>query len=163
MAFGKIKSRKELPLSLSKQLFWVFPAVPGQSGSCSSSCGFLCWLQLIFGCSLLWYTSDIGRNQYHDEWTLHGSSGNVMVSPCTGFSIENGHQLFQMKIEQHLPLAAPKSYLIFRSPQCQSPISAFHQFVRGSVIPCEGFMLNSMSEKKLHPKMLILFKLLLIT
>lgn len=164
MAFGKIKSRKELPLSLPKQLFWVFPAVPRQRGSCSSSCGFLCWLQLIFGCSLLWYTSDIGRNQYHDEWTLHGSSGNVMVSPCTGFSIENGHQLFQMKIEQHLPLAAPKSYLTFRSPQCQIP-NMQPNFSISSV--CEGFskyfMLNSMSEKKLHPKMLILFKLLLVT
>lgn len=131
MTLGKIKFRKELPLSLPKQLFWVFPAVFRQKGSCSSSCGFLGCLQLLFGLSVLWFTSDIGRNQYCDECTLHGSSGNVMVSLCTGFSIGNGQELFQMKIEQHWSLAAPKSNSA-RSQIC-SPVSAFPQFVRGSV------------------------------
>lgn len=164
MTFEKIKSRKELPLSLPKQLFLVFPAVPRQRGSCSSSCEFLCWLKLIFGGSLLWYTTDIGRNGYHNERTLHGSSGNVMVSLCTGFSMRNGQELFQMEIEQHLPLAAPKRHLLFRSPLCQVP-NTQPSFSISSVY--EGFskylMLNSLAEKRLHPKMLTFFKLLLIT
>ena len=42
--------------------------------------------------------SDVGRYNYQDESALHGSSGNVMGSPCKGFSIENSPWFFQMKI-----------------------------------------------------------------
>jgi len=68
-----------------------------------------------------------------------------------------------MRIEHHLPLAAPKSYLLFSFPQCQVPKTQL-QFSISSV--CEGsakyFMLNSLAGKKLHPEMFCFHKLLLI-
>lgn len=68
-----------------------------------------------------------------------------------------------MKIEHHLPLATPKSYLLFRALQCQVPETqpkvSISSIWEGSA---KYFMLNSLGEKKLHPKMFVFHKLLLI-